>query len=293
MKRRFQQIIKLITPLSLILFLLSGCAEILQLLSQMDVKEPQVNISSVKMTGLSFDRVDLLFDISINNPNNVGIKLAGFDYDLLLNDNSFLKGEQSDGLEIKASGQETVKLPISLNYMNMYNMFSSLKDRDSINYQLKTGLLFNMPALGDIRLPISKSGHVPSLKMPSISLSQLKMDKLGFTGADLTLEIKLKNPNALSLLLKDMNYQLNVSGTNWIQGKTSKEMSISDKGESLISIPFSLNFLSMGQSVYNLLSGNQELNYNLKGNASLGSSLKLLGDFELPFDQSGEVKIFK
>jgi len=293
MKQRFIKLIKLITPLSLILFGLSGCAELLQLLSKMDVKEPQVNISSVKMTGLSFDHVDLLFDISINNPNNVGIKLAGFDYDLLLNDNSFLKGEQSDGLEIKASGQETVKLPITLNYMNMYNMFSTLKDQDSITYQLKTGLLFNMPVLGDIRLPISKSGHVPSLKMPSISLSQLKMDKLGFTGADLTLDIKLKNPNALSLLLKDMNYQLNVSGANWIQGKTSKEMTISDKGESLISIPFSLNFLSMGQSVYNLLSANQPLSYDLKGNAKLGSSLKLLGDFELPFDQSGEVKIFK
>ena len=293
MKRRFLLLLKLITSLSLIPFVLSGCTELLQMLSKMDVKEPRVNISSVKMTGLSFDHVDLLFDISINNPNNVGIKLAGFDYDLLLNENSFLKGEQSDGLEIKASGQETVKLPITLNYMNMYNMFSTLKDRDSIQYQLKTGLLFNLPVLGDIRLPVSKSGHVPSLKMPSISLNQLKLDKLGFTGANLTLEIKLKNPNALSLFLKDMNYQLNVSGANWIQGKTSKEMTISEKGESLISIPFSLNFLSMGQSVYNLLSGNQPLKYDLKGNASLGSSLKLLGDFQLPFEQSGEVKIFK
>lgn len=275
------------------LLVLNSCSELLNLLTQMNVQEPEVNISNVHMTGLSFDKVDLLFDINVNNPNKVGINLAGFDYDLLLNENSFLKGEQTSGLEIKAQGQEVIQLPLVLNYVDIYKTFVSLKDLDSINYQLITGLAFTLPVLGDIRLAISKSGSVPNIKLPAISLSSLKMDKLGFTGADLTLEIKLKNPNAISLLLKDMNYQLNISGAQWIQGKTSQEMDISAKQENIIEVPISLNFLNMGQSVYNLLSGHQELNYTLKGNANLASSLELLGDFKLPFDQSGQVKIFK
>jgi len=274
-------------------FLFIGCSEVLNLLNQMNVQEPRVNFSKVKMTGLSFDKVDLLFDINIDNPNDLGISLAGFDYDLFLNENSFIKGDQQNGLEIKAKSQEIIQLPISLNYLDIYKTFTSIKELDSINYQLKTGLSFNLPVLGDIRLPISKSGSVPTLKLPSISLNKLKMDKLGFTGADLTLEIKLKNPNAISMLLNNMNYDLNVSGAQWVQGKTNKAMNISAKDENIIKVPISLNFLGMGTSVYNMLTGNQKLNYDLKGNASLSSSLDLLGDFNLPFNQTGDVKIFK
>jgi hypothetical protein len=70
-------------------------------------------------------------------------------------------------------------------------------------------------------------------------------------------------------------------------------MDVNAKSDNIVTIPLSLNFLNMGRSAYNLLSGNEELNYQLQGNADLGTSIKLLGDFKLPFDQSGKVKLFK
>jgi LEA14-like dessication related protein len=276
-----------------VLIWLAGCSDLLNLLNQMNVQEPKVNFSQVKMTGLTFDKVDLLFDIDINNPNSVGINLAGFDYDLFLNQNSFLKGDQQDGLEIKANGKETVKIPLSLDFKSIYQTFQSVKDLDSINYELKTGLSFNLPALGNIRIPVSKSGYIPSLKLPSISLNQLKLDKISFTGADLSLKLNIKNPNAVSMLMKNLNYTFDVSGSQWVSGKTSQSMDVNAKSDNIVTIPLSLNFLNMGRSAYNLLSGNEELNYQLQGNADLGTSIKLLGDFKLPFDQSGKVKLFK
>ena len=119
------------------------------------------------------------------------------------------------------------------------------------------------------------------------------MDKIRLTGADLTLNIKIKNPNAISFILKDMNYKLNVAGTEWINSNMTQSMSIDAKNENTIEIPISLNFLSMGQSVYNLLKGDHTLKYNLIGSAELGSSLSLLNDFEIPFNQTGETKILK
>ena len=53
-----------------VLIWLAGCSDLLNLLNQMNVQEPKVNFSQVKMTGLTFDKVDLLFDIDINNPLN-------------------------------------------------------------------------------------------------------------------------------------------------------------------------------------------------------------------------------
>ena len=265
----------------------------INILNQANIQKPVVNLSDVKMTGLSFDSVDLLFHIDIDNPNNVGIKLAGFDYDLQIEDNSFISGKQDNGLAIKANGSEIIKLPLTLKFKDIYNTFSIVKDLDSVQYKLNSGLSFNLPVLGDIRIPVTKSGNIPTLKLPSINFKKLKMDQIKLTGADLTLQINIDNHNAFAFILKNIDYKLNVAGTQWIDGKMNQSMNISAKQENIINIPISLNFLSMGQSVYNIVNGNQSLNYSLKGNADMGSSLPLLGDFNIPFNQTGNTNIDK
>lgn len=64
-----------------------------------------------------------------------------------------------------------------------------------------------------------------------------------------------------------------------------------EKGESTIAIPISLNFLQMGTAIYQMISGNQELNYQLKGNTDLKSSLPVLGQVSLPLDRVGKINI--
>lgn len=282
-----------ITFLMFTILYFNQCAEVLDLLSRTNVQEPDVKISNIKMTGLSFNDVDLLFNIDINNPNNVGINLAGFDYDLQIENNSFISGKQDNGMAIKANGSEIIQLPLTLKFKDIYNTFSKVKNLDSIQYELNTGLSFNLPVLGDIRIPVGKSGNIPALKLPSIGFKKLKMDQIKLSGADLTLQIKLDNPNAFAFILKNMDYKLNVAGTQWIDGKLDQSMAVSAKQESIIDIPISLNFMSMGRSVYNIIKGDQNLNYTLNGNADLGSSLPLLGNFNIPFNQTGETNIIK
>ncbi|MEJ2542821.1 MAG: LEA type 2 family protein [Calditrichaceae bacterium] len=265
----------------------------MDLLSKANIQEPSVKISNIKMTGLTFNDVDLLFNIDINNPNSVGINLTGFDYDLQIEHNSFISGKQENGLAIKASGSEIVQLPLTLKFKDIYNTFSKLKDLDSVQYKLNTGLSFNLPVLGNVRIPVSKSGKVPALKMPSIGFNKIKMDQLKLTGAELTLQLKLDNPNTFTFVLKNMNYKFNVAGTQWINGKLNQTTNISAKQENIINIPISLNFISMGQSVYNIIKGDQKLTYTLNGNAELGSSLSILGDINLPFNQTGSMNIEK
>ena len=282
-----------ISFLLIIVFSINQCAEMINILNQANIQKPVVNLSDVKMTGLSFDSVDLLFHIDIDNPNNVGIKLAGFDYDLQIEDNSFISGKQDNGLAIKANGSEIIQLPLTLKFKDIYNTFSIVKDLDSVQYKLNSGLSFNLPVLGDIRIPVTKSGNIPTLKLPSINFKKLKMDQIKLTGADLTLQINIDNHNAFAFILKNIDYKLNVAGTQWIDEKMNQSMNISAKQENIINIPISLNFLSMGQSVYNIVNGNQSLNYSLKGNADMGSSLPLLGDFNIPFNQTGNTNIDK
>jgi LEA14-like dessication related protein len=262
-------------------------------MQQMNVREPAVEISNVSVSDLSFEHISMLFDIQISNPNTVGISLAAFDYDFLINENSFVSGQQNEGLNIQANANSTIQLPITLEYSEIYQAVSDLLSTDSSQYQIKCGLAFDIPVLGAVRVPISKRGSIPMIKLPSIQISGIKLNKLNFTGADLILSIELKNPNNFSVLLDRFNYNLNINGQDWLNGISNRSFNINKKNDSQIEIPISLNFIQMGQSVYQLLSGGGNLNYNFKGDFDISSSLNLLKNMKLPYDQSGSLKLNK
>jgi LEA14-like dessication related protein len=259
----------------------------------MQVKKPTVQITKAKISKLNFDNLDLLFDIQIDNPNTVGINLASFDYDLLINENSFISGNQSDELKIDAQNSSTIQLPVTLKFLDLYNTFNDLKNNNESKYQIKCGLNFNLPVLGNTRIPISKSGDIPLLKLPKISFNSVKLQSIGLTGANLMLEVKFQNPNAFSMLIDQMKYNFQVNGKKWLSGKATQKTQTSQNGESLIQIPVSLDFLQMGSSMYQLIAGGKNLNYNFSGNLDINNSHPLLNSMSLPFDEKGTFDILK
>ena len=270
-----------------------SCSGIRELAESAGVKPPTVQFVGAKLTGLSFQDVDFMFDIQIQNQNPVGVKLAGFDYDFLVDGKSFLSGDQEEGVEIKAQGDHIVHLPVSLGFSNIYETFSGLKNEDSSTYQLKCGFSFNLPVLGPVRVPVSTGGEIPMIKLPSVDLDGLKLNRLGLTGADLELGIRLKNPNAFSVLLEKFNYRLLIGGQPWASGEAQQNMEVSEKGENLLTLPIMLNFAQIGQSVYQMLTGDQTLEYEIKGDVDLSSSLPLLKKTTLTFDRSGLTELIR
>ena len=268
-----------------------SCANLSQMLSQMNIKKPVAKVSDAKLTALSFEQIDLLFGIDITNPNSIGIALDGFDYDLLLNDNSFVSGVQNEKLDIAAGKTSRVNFPVSLKFTDIYAMYTSLRNIDSTKYQVKLGLIFNLPVLGDTRIPISHTGHFPIPKLPTISVKSLKVNNIGFTGANLDLKIAIDNPNAFWMIFDQLNYNFQINGLEWISGKNTSPMQVDEKGAGIVTIPVKLDFLKMGQSVYQLLNGTKELNYKFSGNVDMSSSISQLGNQSMPFEKAGNIKI--
>jgi LEA14-like dessication related protein len=264
-----------------------------KILDQAGISKPTVRVSNTNVTGLSFKEIDLLFDIEINNPNAVGISLTAFDYDLLLNNVSFLKGDQQQKMEIKAKDVATVQIPLTLDYKNLYDTYQNLKNADEVTYQLNTGLSFNLPILGAVRIPVSTSGEVPMLKLPPISLKSIKLKRLTLTGADFDLQVGIKNQNSWGFDINTLDYGLTINNTQWIKGQSTKKQNISAKGESVLHLPFSLSFLDLGSSVYQLVAGGKGLNYKFNGQANLSPSLEIIGDVNLPFNLSGKIDLTK
>lgn len=282
---------KILIPVTVLFLVLVGCAALEQMVQ---IQKPQLNVDKVRLTGLSFDAVDLAFDVKIQNPNSLGINLAGFNYDFKLGAASFLQGRQDSQIVIQSLGESVLVFPLKLQFKDLYNAYQNLKNQDSTEYTMDFGLAFNLPILGPVNVPVSKSGHLPLLKLPKLDDISLQMKKLSFTSADLELKLDLDNPNAFALALTKLNYDFNINGSTWAKGLAAEPIQLSQKGKSAVRIPISLNLLQVGQSLYQMLTKKeQKFDYSLKANMDLQSSIPMLGQINLPVDKTGQLQILR
>jgi len=274
----------------LLILILMSCAALQEMIN---IEKPTAKVRNVRLTGLSLQQIDLLFDVDIFNPNALSVNLAGFDYDFLLSGSSFLKGQQDKQLTIASRGNSNVEVPVSIAFKEIYQTYQSLKNQDSTDYKIICGLVFDLPVFGKTRIPVSQSGNLPLLKIPQISISSLKLQKLSLTSADLLLNLEVNNPNNFSLALNKLDYDFAINNLTWATGLSQQALAINKKGKSALSLPLSLNFISMGKALYQAVTGDNNLNYHLKGAIDLNTSVPLLKNFTLPIDQTGQIKVLK
>jgi LEA14-like dessication related protein len=121
----------------------------------------------------------------------------------------------------------------------------------------------------------------------------LKLERLTLNGAEMKLGIKMNNPNVFSMLLDKMQYDFKLNDLSIVSGNADKGMQIKEKGDSIIEIPITVDFLKAGMTVYQIINGNKNINYQIGGNLDLTTSLPLLGKVNLPFDLSGRTNLIK
>lgn len=286
--RRFRAI-RWYLPLT-VLIVVTRCAAIKELAN---IQKPELSIAQVKFSDFTFEAVSLIFEVAIKNPNPLSATLAGFDYDFSINNASFVKGEQSKGVVLEALGESSVEIPVTINFKDLYKIYSSLQGTDSSSYALACGFSFDLPVLGRSRIPLSKTGFLPLVKIPRISISGLKLNRISLSGADLDLGVKVDNPNAFNCAISSLDYELLINGLSWGKGAVTNRQQIEEKKSNLLTIPISLNFAQMGQTLYQLVTGNRVLEYQFSGSLNVESSLRLIEMTTVPFAGAGQLRISK
>ncbi len=250
-----------------------------------------MKVESVDFGNVSFESLELLFNIIIDNPNQLGISLSSFDYELLLNEKSFVKGDQQNGMQIDANASSSVRIPVELKFRNIIESVQSVAQQDSSRYQFKSGFAFSLPVIGDVRIPVHRSGNIPVIKTPSINVAHFKIDNISFTGANATLALNINNPNSFSLGLKNMQYAFTIDGIKVVEGARDSALSINRNDDSRIEIPVSIKFADFGQTIYRIFRGEQKAQFRFTGSAVFDSSLDFFQNIPLNFDTAGELPL--
>jgi LEA14-like dessication related protein len=285
---------KILIALIVVSFLsFSGCAVIEAILGGGGIKEPVVKIESVDFGNVSFESLDLLFNIVVENPNQLAISLSSFDYELLLNEKTFVRGDQSEGMNLEAQSTNPVQIPVSLTFRDILESVQSVAQQDSSVYQFKSGFAFTLPVIGDVRIPVQRSGTIPVVKIPSMDVVNFRINNISFTGAEAVLALRLKNPNSFSLDLRKMHYAFSIDGVDVLKGETERTLAIKESDESIIEIPVAIRFADFGQTIYRILRGDQQAQFRFTGSTTFDSSLDFFRNIPLNFDTTGDLPLVR
>jgi len=196
-----------------------GCA-----LLRRAIERPTVDFQNLNITDIDFTSITTAFNFQITNPNPVGLRVDGFEYQFVIEGKQFLSGNNPDRLELAAGEESIVSIPITLKYIDVYEVVTTLAENEGrIPYNISGKFFFNTP-IGRIPIPFSKSGELPVLKMPKISLANISLKNLSLRRADIVFNLKFENPNIFAIAFDNFSYNLSLNQQQLVEGITNHEI---------------------------------------------------------------------
>lgn len=268
---------------------MDGCAALEDLSNT--IQKPSLSVENVRVSDFNFEEMELTYDIKVDNPNALSVQMLAYDYNLDINEHTLVTGDQKKELAIEASGASTFQVPMRLNFRDVYRSVQSLRDSEEVSYNFLSNLMFDLPVLGQTKVPVRKEGRIPLLKTPKISLEDFEVTGINLSSADINMKLRFDNPNGFGINVNALKYDLMINGEQWFNGTALQGATIKEQGVTMLNIPVSLNISKMGMSAYRLLTGGESFDYKIKGNFDLNAQHELLGQTTLDFLRSGNISL--
>lgn len=140
---------------------LAGCA----VLRMQTAESPRVTVTGLALTGLSLFEQRFAVTLRLQNPNEFPLPIAGFDYVLELDGETFASGVSDRAVTLPALGEEAVTLSVSSNLLSSLDQFRRWQREPpaTLTYALRGRLSV---ADAPVRLPFEYDGRVDLAPFP-------------------------------------------------------------------------------------------------------------------------------
>jgi LEA14-like dessication related protein len=141
------------------LLLSSGCST---LKSALNIENPRYALRDIHpridvAIPLSASSIDIDFDLEVDNPNSVGLRLDQVDFNLFINDSRILDSTSRQNISIPANGMGAVQLRTRIGYSNIRSMWGEITNiirGNRARYELRGNAYYNTP-VGRLKFPVS------------------------------------------------------------------------------------------------------------------------------------------
>jgi LEA14-like dessication related protein len=270
---------KKIIPLLVLSVLFFSCASLQDVL-----KEPEISFDTFKISKINFDSIDVLFTYKIDNPNVFGITVPRFDYNLYIEDASFVSGTSAESINIDRQGSSFADIPLTLSYEDLLKAISVLLNQNEANYTINTDFFLNLPVVGERRIPLSHSGKIPILKLPEISLNDVKIASTNILSPAIEVSIDIVNKNIFAIAPLTLDFEVLLNDIEIMESSQKNIPPLEPGKNSTITIPIKLNPITLGTQLISVIIGGRNIDIALSGNLGANVDYEGIGNIDLPFD---------
>jgi len=246
---------------------------------------PKVTFDRLDINELDFQHADVDFVFAVDNPNPVQIGLATLTYDLALEEQPFLSGDDLDGITLAANGSSDLPLPVDVVFGELIDTLDATRGEDVVDFQLSGKMGFDTPA-GKVDLPYSEGGGFPALRTPTFRFQGVRIPKVDFTSADIEVDLGVDNPQGSTLFFDRFDYNLRLGDTDVVDGLVST-FAVEAGQEGTLTLPFSVSLLSVGEVVLAAIAG-EPLPLGIDANMDVDTPF---GVVPLSIDETGNLQV--
>ena len=270
--------------LAAIALIVAGCSTI----QQLRLEEPEIEFKGFSFDSITFEDLTLMFEFEVDNPNDRDFTMTGYDYDLLLEGNSLSRGEREEEMTIRKNGKSLVVIPVTFTHRQLAEGFGELLGNSEVAYEFRTEVNLDLGSLGSRTVPVAQKGELPIPTMPHIRFGGFEVNEIGFSGVDVELNFRVRNPNAFGFYVSGLDYTLIVDGNEWVSAGLDESYHIEESRTSVFTIPVNIGLSKAGTDVMRVMREREPVEYQIRGNASVEADLPgFERNADLPFEFNG------
>jgi LEA14-like dessication related protein len=137
------------------------------------IEKPTASIAGVRVQDINLTDATMLFDVKVDNPYTVPLPMSNVDYALTSQGQQFLTGKADVQGTVPAGASKTLGVPVRINYLKLIDAVKGARPGAAIPYTADMGLSVDVPALGPLRIPMSREGELSIPSAPGL-LERLK-----------------------------------------------------------------------------------------------------------------------
>ena len=125
---------------------------------------PEISLDSVRISRLDLSGAEMGVILTVANPNRFSINLDGLRYSMDMGGMRFVSGEKDNIPAIDPSGQESIAIPVGVDFINMGRAAMNLLSGNTAPFQLSGDMRFRLPGGRTETLKYSSSGETKILR---------------------------------------------------------------------------------------------------------------------------------
>ncbi|CAL5079627.1 unnamed protein product [Urochloa decumbens] len=245
--------------------------------------KPTADVTGIHIPHVSLEKIELIVDVLIANPNPVPIPLVDIEYSIESEERKLVSGTIPDAGTIHAHGSETVKIPFLLIYEDIRSTYKEITPGSIIPYKVRVVLHIDIPVIGRISIPLEKDGEIPVPYKPDVNIDKIKFEQFSFEESTAILHLNLDNKNDFDLGLNAMDYEVWLADVSIASAELKESTNIKKQEITTMNLPISFRPKDFGSAMWDMIRG-KGTGYTIKGHIDVNTPF---GHMKIPISKEG------